>query len=175
VNALFIADKDSKNALSEALVSTVTSILGLRRVETELVELAASDAAPCFGCLLCLTKHPGECVSKDLVNDLKKRIQSYTITVFLSPVIFGHFSSTIKNAIDRVGGSHKLQVIIGYGSDIAEEERNTFIDLTQKHRGGADLVHPGMDERVDVLVACSLEDVERVQKAFEEYARLEEP
>jgi len=169
VNAILIADKDSKTALSEALESAVTSILEARGIEIEVVELAAGDAAPCFGCLFCLTKHPGECVSKDLVNDLKKRAQQYTITIFMTPVVFGHFGSTIKNAIDRIGGSHELQVVIGYGAGMDDEERNTFLDLTAKHRGAADVVHPGMDRQVDVHVTCGLQDNERICEAFKQY------
>jgi len=169
VNAILIADKDSKTALSEALESAVTSILEARGIETEVAELAAGDAAPSFGCFFCLTKHPGECVSRDLVNDLKKRAQQYTITIFLTPVIFGHFSSTIKNTIDRIGGSHELQVVIGYGEGIDDEEKNTFIDLTAKHRGAADVVHPGMDKQVDVYVTCGPQDNECICEAFKRY------
>jgi multimeric flavodoxin WrbA len=173
MNALVITDKDSKTGLSEALEADVTSVLGQCGAEIEMVELSAGDAAPCFGCLLCLTKHPGECVSKDLVNDLKKRAQQYTMTIFLTPVVFGHFSSTIKNAVDRIGGSHELQVIIGYGQDIDDEEGDTFIDLTARHRGAADVVHPGMDRQVDAYVTRSFQDNERVCEAFNRYVQLQ--
>ena len=39
-----------------------------------------------------------------------------------------------------------------------DEERSTFIDLTAKHRGSADVVHPGMEAKVDVYVTQSLEE-----------------
>ncbi len=169
MNAIIITDKDSKTKLSEALESEIVATLEARGVKTEVAELATKDASPCFGCLFCLTKHPGECVSKDRVNDLKKRAQKYTITIFVTPVIFGHFGSTIKNAIDRIGGSHELQVMIGYGEGIDDEERNTFIALTEKHRGSADVVHPGMDTEVEVYVTCGFQDNQRICEAFERY------
>ncbi len=59
-------------------------------------------------------------------------------------LLFGHFGSIVKNAMDRGLGSHNWQVIIGYGSDIDDEEKNTFIDLIVKHSGSANIVHPGM-------------------------------
>lgn len=140
-----------------------------------MVEVGSKDAAPCLGCLLCLTKHPGECVCKDLVNDLKKRVQQYTMTVFMTPVIFGHYSSTIKNTIDRIGGSHELQVVLGYGEDIDDEESETFIDLTAKHRGNADVVHPRMDKQVDVFVARNLGDNGLISEAFKRYTAQRKP
>ena len=92
------------------------------------------------------------------MSEIAKNVQEYGITVFMTPVLFGHFSSTIKNAIDRGVGSHNLQVIIGFGTNIDDEERSTFIDITAGHRGSADIVHPGMDRQVDVFVTRSIED-----------------
>ena len=83
-------------------------------------------------------------------------------------MLFGHFSSCIKNAIDRGAGSRNWQVIIGYGSDIDDEEKSTFIDLTAKHRGSKDVVHPGMDRQVDVFVTRSSEDSTAICEALTE-------
>ncbi len=169
MSALLVADKDSRSELSDALMANVVSILKASGAAVEVVELAAGDSAPCLGCLLCLTRHPGECVSKDLVNELKKRAQQHSMTIFLTPVTFGHFGSTIKNAIDRIGGSHNLQIVIGYGERVDDEESSTFIDLTAKHRGARDVVHPGMDKQVDVFVSRSRQDNERICEAFKQY------
>jgi hypothetical protein len=57
-------------------------------------------------------------------------------------------------------------VIVGFGQDIDDEERSTFIDLTAKHRGKADIVHPGMDRQVDVFVSRSIEDNTRTCEAL---------
>jgi hypothetical protein len=40
------------------------------------------------------------------------------------------------------------------------------IDLTTKHRAGADVVHPGMDRQVDVFVTRSTEDSAAICEAF---------
>lgn len=127
---------------------------------------------PCLGisCFHCVTKHPEECVSKDAVFPIKKNVRQYDLTIFLTPVLFGHFSSPIKNAIDRGAGSHNWQIIIGYGSDIDDEEKSTFIGLTVKHRGSADIVHPGMDKQVDVFVTRSAEDSHAICDALAKVA-----
>lgn len=62
-------------------------------------------------------------------------------------LLFGHFGSIVKNAMDR-----------GLGSDIDDEEKNTFIDLIVKHSGSADIVHPGMVRHADVFVTMSTSD-----------------
>ncbi len=158
INALLILDKESKTELEEDLRAKILSILDQNGHQNEVIELGKENAAPCLGCLACLTKHPGECVNKDTVNEIKRKTKKFDLTIFLTPVLFGHFSSTIKNAMDRGIGSHNWQVIIGFGRDINAEERSTFIDLTAKHRGCADIVHPGMDKRVDVFVVRSTGD-----------------
>jgi multimeric flavodoxin WrbA len=169
MNTILLVDKDSKTELSESLKTRIIEIVKEKGHNIEIVELGRDDASPCLGCFSCLTKHPGECVSKDAVNEVKKNAQKYGMTIYMTPVIFGHFSSTIKNAIDKGTGSHDLQVIIGYGGDIDDEEASTFIDLTQKHRGSADIVHPGMDKQVDVYITRSTEDNTAICQAFKGY------
>lgn len=169
MNGLLILDKDSKTELSENLKTRILKILSRKGHRIEIFELGRNDAAPCRGCLHCLTKHPGECVSKDIVNDIIKQVRTYELTIFLTPVLFGHFSSSIKNAMDRGAGSHDLQIIIGFGSDIDNEEKSTFVDLISKHMGAADIVHPGMHKQVEVFVTTSIKDNDAICKALTNY------
>lgn len=75
----------------------------------------------------------------------------------------------MASPINKGTGCHNLQVIIGYGEDINDEEKSTFIDLTAKHRGSMDIVHPGMDKQVDVYVSSSIEDNRRIYEALKQY------
>jgi multimeric flavodoxin WrbA len=169
MNTLFILDKDSKTELSEDLRTKICWILKEKGHRIETVELGKNEVSPCLGldCFHCVTKHPMECVSKDAVYPIKKNIRKYDLAIFLTPILFGHFSSCIKNAMDRGAGSHNWQVIIGYGNNIDDEEKSTFIELTAKHRGSADVVHPGMDRRVDVFVTRSISDNTAICQALE--------
>lgn len=166
MDALLVLDKDSKTKLSEDLRVKVARTLEEKGHQVEVFELGKNDVTPCLGCLLCLTKHPGECVNKDIVNEIRKNVKKYSATFFLTPVLFGHYSSTIASAINKGTGSHNWQVIIGFGEDIDDEEKSTFIDLTAKHRGKADIVHPGMDRQVDVFVSESIEDNTKICEAL---------
>ncbi len=158
MNALLIADRDFRSGLSEDLKSRLARTLEDLGYQVESVDLGRNEVAQCLGCLLCLTRHPGECVSKDAVNEIRKKVKEYSATIYLTPVLFGHPSSTVAAAMNRGTGSHRWQVVIGFGEDIDDEERSTFIDLTAKHRGRADIVHPGMDERVEAFVSRSMDD-----------------
>ena len=66
-------------------------------------------------------------------------------------------------------------MIIGYGSDAKADEKDTFIELISKHRGSADVVHPGMDDRVDVFTVSSFEDVRQISQTLRSYLSREGP
>jgi multimeric flavodoxin WrbA len=169
MNTILILDKEAKTGLSEDLKNRILRILRENAHGTEVVELGRDDVTPCLGCMHCLTKHVGICVTRDKIAEIRNDPNRYDMTIFLTPVIFGHFGSTVKCAIDRGCGCRNLQVMIGYGDDMDKEEKSTFIDLTRKHRGAADIVHPGFDNGVDVYLTTSSEDSEAICEAFKRY------
>jgi hypothetical protein len=158
MSALLISDKDSRTDISEDLRVRLETTLEKMGKKVDVFELEKKDVFQCLGCLLCLTKHPGQCVNKDIVDKIRKQVAKYSVTFYLTPILFGHYSSTIAAAINKGTGSHEWQVIIGFSEDANEEEKDTFIDLFAKHRGKADIVHAGMDKQVDVFVSRSFED-----------------
>ena len=172
MNILLLADRDYRTKLSDDLKEQVTRTLRNNGHKIDLFELGKKDVSQCTGCLLCLTKHPGECFNRDIINDLRKKVaeHKYSSTFYLTPVIFGHYSSTMASVINKGTGCHDFQVIIGYGDDINEEEKSTFIDLTARHRGSMDIVHPGMDRQVDVYVSSSDKDTAAICAALNNYS-----
>lgn len=170
MDILLILDKDSKTKVSEDFKANIVRILEEKGNRVDIFELGKNDVTQCLGCLLCLTKHPGECVTKDIVNEIRKNAKKYAATFYLTPVLFGHYSSTMASALNKGTGSHHWQIIIGFGEDTNDEEKGTFIDLTAKHRGQADVVHPGMDKRVDVFVSRSIEDNVEIYEAISKIA-----
>ncbi len=169
MNTVLLLDRDAKTALLEGLKEGILAILRNKGHRVEVVEVGRNDVTPCLGCLLCLTRHVGICVTRDSVSEIRNGPNRYDMTIFLSPVVFGHFNSTVKCAIDRGCGSNNLQVMVGYGEDIDEEERSTFLDLTRRHRGKMDIVHPGFDKHVDVYITTSPAENEAVFDAFRSY------
>lgn len=111
MNTILILDKDTENGLSEDLKGRILRILEEKAHRVEVIELGRNEVTPCFGCLLCLTKHVGICVTRDRIAEIRNNNNRYDMTIFLTPVVFGHFGSTIKCAIDRGCGSQNLQVM----------------------------------------------------------------
>jgi multimeric flavodoxin WrbA len=158
MESILILDKDAESELAENLSAGILRVLSEQSYSTEVVGLDKKTSTPCLGCLGCLTTHPGECVNRDDIDRIHRNANEYSLTIYLTPVLFGHFSSTIKNAIDRGTGSNNRQVFIGYGSDMNNEEKSTFIDLIAKHCGKADIIHPGTVRQADAFVTASMDD-----------------
>jgi multimeric flavodoxin WrbA len=160
---LFILDGDSRTELSEGIRERITEAVGSQTVGS--IELRRGDVPPCTGCFHCMTRHPGKCVFDRVLSRIAPHAADYSVVIFLAPVHFGTFSSTMKNVMDRGGliiRNHRTcrQVIIGYAEDATDEERSTFIDITAKHRGKAEAVHPHLVEHIEVYFAGSLKDTE---------------
>lgn len=163
MKTLFILDADSRSALSENLRARVTEIARAKQHDVGVIELGRGDAPPCTGCFRCLTRPAESCVSRGFFEHLIQQASEYQVIIFMAPVVFGTYSSTIKNVVDRGGlvithHTRCRQIVIGYAEDATDEERSTFIDITAKHRGKADVVHPKLVEDVQVYFTRSLED-----------------
>jgi multimeric flavodoxin WrbA len=58
-------------------------------------------AAPCVGCYRCWTKTPGSCVYHDGIEDIGRKIALHSSLVIVSKIIYGSYSPSIKNMLDR--------------------------------------------------------------------------
>jgi multimeric flavodoxin WrbA len=160
---MFILDSDRRTSLSDDLKGRIEEMARAKGRRVAMVELRRADTPPCTGCWHCLTKHPGECVYGRSFSGITCLARGCPVVVFMAPVRFGTFSSTMKNVIDRGGliiTDHRrcLQIVIGYAEDATDEERSTFIDLIAKHRGKADVVHPMVGETIEVYFTRCRED-----------------
>jgi multimeric flavodoxin WrbA len=101
MQAFLFLDRETQTKLAEDLKIRVLTTLKQKGYPVEIIELDRNNAYPCLGCFQCLNKHAGECVSRDMISEIKKKARTSDLTVFLTPVLFGHFSSPVKNALDR--------------------------------------------------------------------------
>ncbi len=174
MSILLVLDRDSKTPVSEGLRVLVARLAEKRGLAIEEVELAREEVPPCIGCLNCLTKHPGRCINQQAFALLTEKALGRRLVVFLTPALFGTSCSTIKNVLDRGGlvlREHKtcVQLLVGYGEEITEEEESTFVDIPGRHLGKADIVHPLLaEDRIEALVTRSAADNERICSAVEE-------
>ena len=149
MNVLCVADPGPAIGIYPELKEKINGAVTRLSHQLEIIELERDAVLPCRGCFYCFTKHPGVCVNRDIVPELKQKAGHCGMLIILTPVLFGCFSSVIKNTIDRgllgeVGlqKEYPIQFIIGYGTDSNDEEQSTFIDITRLHMGQMDIVHP---------------------------------
>ncbi len=56
---------------------------------------------PCLGCFGCWVQTPGQCLRDDAARDIAAAIINSDLTIYLTPVTFGGYSSELKKALDR--------------------------------------------------------------------------
>ncbi len=69
--------------------------------DVEVVKLSDKKIAGCLACDACWYKTPGVCAINDEGRDVACKIIRGDLTVFMSPVMFGGYSSVLKKTIDR--------------------------------------------------------------------------
>lgn len=76
----------------------------LRERGWELDELVLRDEkiAYCVGCLGCWLKTPGQCVVPDAGRKVPEGFITSDLVIYLTPVVFGGYSSELKKALDRM-------------------------------------------------------------------------
>lgn len=155
MKALLISDQEYPTKTYQSLNDLTGTFLKQKGFETEMMELGAENLTFCMGCFGCWIKKPGECVINDRMAQINRSVMNSDMVIYLSPIIFGQFSPNIKNIIDRSlpnmlpffetrpDGStmhppryetYPGQIIIGYGDEISDEDKQLFIDVTKKHR-----------------------------------------
>jgi len=166
MNMFCISDRDTKTALADDLMKKVSALAAEKGCAIESIVLDRNEAAACTGCLRCWTEQTRECVSRDTLGDMTRHKKSCGIVMYLTPITFGSMISTVKNAFDRddhlFTNRDRMKLIIGYGEDVDDEEKSTFLDIIARHRGSADIVHPDKKEAIKVFVTRSIDDTNAI-------------
>lgn len=64
--------------------------------------LSETRLAPCIGDFDCWTRSPGRCRTQDEAQDIAQAVHDADLVVFLTPLVFGGYSSALKRAVDRL-------------------------------------------------------------------------
>jgi multimeric flavodoxin WrbA len=89
------------DAAVEVANMTLMDELAAQGWEAESLALRELDMAYCLGCFECWTKTPGQCRIDDAARDVARAMIESNLTIFLTPVVFGGYSSELKKALDR--------------------------------------------------------------------------
>jgi multimeric flavodoxin WrbA len=102
---LLVQDSENKSGLSCDLLERLRDTIQKHGHSLEVLDLAKGDLAYCTGCLRCWSSESTACVTKDRMPEIEQRLLGCGLLLFITPVLFGKFSSTIKSAVDKGLGS----------------------------------------------------------------------
>ena len=100
MKVLIINGSPRQNGNSSRLIEEITSIFKKEGVEVDLYQVGAKAIRGCMACGYC--HEHGECVFKDDVNDLAKRLEAADGLVITSPVYYGSANGTLISLLDRL-------------------------------------------------------------------------
>jgi len=98
----------------------------------EIIPLRDEKIGSCTGCFGCWLRTPGMCLIDDDGRKVAGKIIRSNLTVFVTPVTFGGYSSELKKAVDRMACPSLLPFLVNMGGEVH---------------------HPGRYERPPTLVA----------------------
>lgn len=150
MEVIMIYDKDNDTNYSKTIKQTLFEYFSKKDHNVRIFNICRENIKNCSGCVGCWIKTPGECVKNDLLNKLNCVLINSDLAIFISAIIFGQYSSSIKNVIDRFipnvlpfyvkkngitvhperYNKYPVQILIGYGDGLTIEEKDTFITLT---------------------------------------------
>ena len=70
--------------------------------EVESIVLNEKKIRECMGCFGCWVKTPGICVIDDYGRVLTETIINMDLVVYLTPIVYGGYSSELKKVLDRI-------------------------------------------------------------------------
>lgn len=177
MKAFIISDKEYCTETFQRLDQLVHTILSQKGFDIEEVKIDKDELGYCMGCFGCWIKKPGECVINDKMGSINRSFINSDAVFYLSPVVFGQYSSNIKNALDRwlpnvlpffitqKDGStmypprykeYPAQIHIGYGDELTEDEMNLFSSITRRINGRNTIFYRGNDKET----AAAIEQLE---------------
>lgn len=97
---LLNGERPGENVLAPA-EEAIAAVLEGGGWQVQTVALRDARVARCTGCFGCWVRTPGICVLDDFGRDLARLAAESDLMVFLTPVVFGGYSSELKKAVDR--------------------------------------------------------------------------
>jgi multimeric flavodoxin WrbA len=98
-----------------AAESVVRALLNLLP-DSQRVILREQKIGNCAGDFLCWVRNPGMCITNDANRDIARQIVQSDLLIYLTPVTFGGYSSTLKQMVD-----HQIQNISPFFAKVQGE------------------------------------------------------
>ena len=83
--------------------------------DVEYVKLKNMKINPCSDCYQCWTQTPGECIYKDDMTELRKKLREADLVIYSSPLYIFNVTGIMKNFLDRLLPNMKPYMLIKNG------------------------------------------------------------
>ena len=101
MKALILDGTKSNNNESTKIFDLMLEELKNLNWEVISIVLENKNLAYCTGCFGCWIQTPGECVIKDFEENVVRDMIHSDLIIYLTPIVFGGYSSILKKALDR--------------------------------------------------------------------------
>ena len=91
------------NGNTAHMLAAVLEVCQKAGLETELYRAGGKPVRGCTGCRSCYSKHPGQCVSDDWVQELYPKMKEADAIILGSPTYYSDLTPELKVVIDRCG------------------------------------------------------------------------
>ena len=133
MRVLIINGSPRLNGNSTKLIYEMVKIFNKEDIEIDTYQIGAKAIRGCMACGHCY--EAGECVFKDDVNDLAKRLEASDGLVIVSPVYYGSANGSIISLLDRLFYSSHFDKRFKVGAAFAIARRGgttaTFDELNK--------------------------------------------
>jgi NAD(P)H-dependent FMN reductase len=116
MRAILLNGSQENNSTGDLTRSVLTQELKTRGWEVEHILLREQKIGNCAGDFFCWVRNPGICNVNDDNRTIAEAIMKSDLLVYLTPITFGGYSSTLKRMVD-----HQIQNLSPYFSKIEGE------------------------------------------------------
>lgn len=133
MKALIINGSPKLGGNTSIAVNEVEKTLNKNGIETEVIQIGNKDITGCKACEYCHLH--GECIKKDIVNEIAKKFEVADALVIATPVYYASANGTLISLLDRLFYSTSYDKTMKVGASIAVSRRggcsSTFDELNK--------------------------------------------
>jgi multimeric flavodoxin WrbA len=116
VKAVILDGSHENDLTGQHVCRVLTAELRSRGWDIEHVQLCARKIGNCAGDFFCWIRNPGLCNVDDDNRDIAESIANSQLMVYLTPVTFGGYSSSLKKMVD-----HQIQNVLPFFAQVNRE------------------------------------------------------
>lgn len=133
MKALIINGSPRLGGNTSIAINEVEKTLNKNGIEAEVIQIGNKDITGCKACEYCHLH--GECIKKDIVNEIAKKFEVADALVIATPVYYASANGTLISLLDRLFYSTSFDKTMKVGASIAVARRggcsSTFDELNK--------------------------------------------